>query len=83
MVIKSARQISKNALQSFLKEWAPKAYRIKGFVKLNENKSVAVQCTFDSVEIINVEDAFHPTELVALTDQFTLREWNRAFRGLV
>lgn len=82
MVIKSARQISKKLLQLFLNEWAPKAYRIKGFAKLAENKSVAVQCTFDSVEIIDVEDAFHPTELVALSDQFTLREWNRAFKKL-
>jgi G3E family GTPase len=82
MVIKSARKISRNSLQLFLNEWAPKAYRIKGFVKLNENKSVAVQCTFDSVEIIDVEDAFHPTELVALTDQFTMRELNRAFKEL-
>ncbi len=82
MVIKSARKISRNSLQLFLNEWAPKAYRIKGFVKLNENKSVAVQCTFDSVEITDVEDAFHPTELVALTDQFTMRELNRAFKEL-
>lgn len=82
MVIKTARQVSKASLQLFLKEWALKAYRIKGFVKLAENKSVAVQCTFDSVEIIEVEDGFHPTELVALSDQFTLREWNRAFKKL-
>ncbi|WP_346855836.1 CobW family GTP-binding protein [uncultured Draconibacterium sp.] len=82
MVIKSARAVSKQSIQHFLAEWAPKAYRIKGFVKLAENKSVAVQCTFDSVQIIEVEDTFHPTELVALSDQFTLREWNRAFKGL-
>ena len=82
MVIKTARQVSKESLQLFLNEWAPKAYRIKGFVKLAENKSVAVQCTFDSVEIIKVDDGFHPTELVALTDQFTLREFNKAFKVL-
>lgn len=82
MVIKSARQISKESLQIFLTEWAAKAYRIKGFVKLAGNKSVAVQCTFDAINIIDVEDGFHPTELVALSDQFTLREWNRAFKVL-
>ncbi|WP_297089277.1 GTP-binding protein [uncultured Draconibacterium sp.] len=82
MVIKSARAVSQQALQQFLKEWAPKAYRIKGFVKLEGNKSAAVQCSFDSINIVEVEDAFHPTELVALTDQFTLREWNRAFKAL-
>ncbi len=82
MVIKTARQVSRNALLSFLNHWAPRAYRIKGFVKLKEGKTVAVQCTFDSVELMDVNDSFHPTELVALSDQFTLREWNRAFKAL-
>ena len=82
MVIKSGRKISRNSLNIFLNEWAPKAYRIKGFVNLNEGKTAAVQCTFDSVEILEIENAFHPTEIVALTDQFTLREWNKAFKEL-
>ncbi len=82
MVIKSARAISMDALQKFLGEWAPKAYRIKGFVKLSDSKTAAVQCTFDSINISDVEDSFHPTELVALTNRFTLREWNRAFKEL-
>lgn len=82
MVLKSTRAISEESLQKFLEEWAPKAYRIKGFVKLDENKSVAVQCTFDTINISAVDDAFHPTELIALSDQFTLHEWNRAFKGV-
>ncbi|MDB4582212.1 CobW family GTP-binding protein [Draconibacterium sp.] len=82
MVIKTSRQVSRESLQLFLNKWAPIAYRIKGYVKLKERKTVAVQCTFDSVEIVNVEDNFHPTELIALTDQFALREWNRAFKEL-
>jgi len=83
MVIKSSRAVSKESLQQFLEEWAPKAFRIKGFVKLTGNKTVAVQCTFISVNISEVEDSFHPTELVAITDQFTLREWNKAFKALL
>lgn len=83
MVIKSARQVSIEALQLFLKEWAPKAYRIKGFVKLAGDKTAAVQCTFNNVNIVELEGDSSPTELVALTDQFTLREWNRAFKELV
>lgn len=82
MVIKSGKIISLNSLKIFLNEWASKAYRIKGFVNLKEGKTAAVQCTFDSVEIIEIENDFHPTEIVALSDQFTLREWNRAFKEL-
>ena len=83
MVIKSARQVSRESLQSFLNEWAPKAYRIKGFVKLAESKTAAVQCTFNDVNIAVLNGDSHPTELVALTDHFSLREWNQAFKGLV
>ncbi|MEN8117681.1 MAG: CobW family GTP-binding protein [Bacteroidota bacterium] len=82
MVIKTARQVSRESLQSFLNEWAPKAYRIKGYVKLQGGKTVAVQCTFDSVELIDLGNDFHPTELIALSDRFTMREWNRAFKEL-
>jgi G3E family GTPase len=82
MVIKTAKTISENALQIFLNEWAAKAYRIKGFVKLKEGKTVAVQCTFETIEIVELKDDFHPTEIIALSDQFTLREWNRSFRDL-
>lgn len=80
MVIKSGKKISKSTLELFLNEWAPKAYRIKGFVNLKEGKTAAVQCTFHSVEIIEIENAFHPTEIVALSDQFTLKEWSSAFK---
>lgn len=82
MVIKSGRKLNRNSLELFLNEWAPKAYRIKGFVNLKDGKTAAVQCTFDSVQINEIENDFHPTELVAISDQFTLREWNSAFKAL-
>ena len=82
MVIKSSRQVSKEKLELFLNEWAPKAYRIKGFVKLKGNQTLAVQCTFSTVEMKAVEEKFYPTELIALSDKFTLREWNKAFKEL-
>jgi hypothetical protein len=51
-------------------------------VNLKDGKTAAVQCTFDSVQITEIENDFHPTELVAISDQFTLREWNSAFKAL-
>jgi len=82
MVIKSGRKLSRISLELFLNDWAPKAYRIKGFVNLKEGKTAAVQCTFNIVEIVEIENDFHPTELIAISDQFTLREWNKAFKEL-
>lgn len=83
MVIKSGRKLSKDALLHFLNEWAPKAYRIKGYVNLKENTTLAVQCVFDNVELSRVADIFHPTELVALSDQFTLKQWNQSFKSFL
>ena len=80
MVIKSGKKLSKEALKIFLQEWAPKAYRIKGFVNLKDGKTTAVQCTFGAVEIFDVEPSFQPTELIAITREFTLREWHRDFK---
>jgi G3E family GTPase len=82
MVIKTTRKISEKALSDFLHQWAPKAYRIKGFVNVKEGATIAVQCTFDNVEKHLMDGSFHPTEIVALSDQFTLNEWNKAFRQL-
>jgi len=83
MVIKSGRKLSRISLELFLNDWAPKAYRIKGFVNLKEGKTAAVQCTFNTVEIVEIENDFHPTELIAISDQFTLREWNQAFKDFL
>jgi G3E family GTPase len=82
MVIKSGRKLSRISLELFLNEWAQKAYRIKGFVNLKEGKTAVVQCTLTTTEIIEIENDFHPTELIAISDQFTLREWNHAFKEL-
>lgn len=82
MVIKTSRKISLSSLKLFLNEWSSKAYRIKGFVNLKEKNTAAIQCTFNHVEIVEIANDFHPTELIAITDQFTLHEWNSAFKEL-
>ena len=83
MVIKSGKKILLKSLEIFLKEWSSKAYRIKGYVNLKEGITVAVQCIFDTTEIKTMEKMLLPTELIALSDQFTLHEWNLSFRKLV
>jgi G3E family GTPase len=82
MVIKSGRKLKEDTLKIFLDEWADKAFRIKGFVNLKNGKTVAVQCTFGTVELFEVEQSFHPTELVAITEEFSLREWHQGFKKI-
>jgi G3E family GTPase len=81
MVMKSGRRIRRESLNAFLSKWAPKAYRIKGFVNVEDNKTVAVQCTFDTIEIIDSPGYYGSSELIAITGLFTLHEWSRSFRS--
>lgn len=83
MVIKTSKKISIQSLSDFLNYWAPKAYRIKGFVNLSNGITVSVHCSFDSVEIKPTENSLFQTELIALTDQFTLHNWNKGFKEMV
>jgi len=80
MVLKSGRKMKAEQLRAFLEKWAPQSYRIKGFVNTKDGKTLAVHCTFEKVEISSLENYFGNTELVALTNQFNIREWNRSFR---
>lgn len=80
MVLKSGRKMKTEQLHAFLGKWAPKSYRIKGFVNTKDSKTLAVHCTFERVEISILEKYFGNTELVALTNQFSIKEWNLSFR---
>jgi G3E family GTPase len=80
MVLKTTRIISENRLAEFLRKWAPLSYRIKGFARVADSTTVAVQCTPGQIDIQSVSFWPGPTEMIALTDQFTLHEWNQSFR---
>lgn len=82
LVIKTARKISLPNLGIFLERWSPMAYRIKGFVSVEDGSQVLVQCTMGAIEIKPAGSSQGPTELIALTDEFELREWNRSFREM-
>ncbi|MBN2637289.1 MAG: GTP-binding protein [Prolixibacteraceae bacterium] len=82
MVIRTAKKVSKNALTDFLNDYSPKAYRIKGFINCSDGKTWAVQCTTTNVELVLADNAYHTTELIAISDQFTLKEWYQAFKKL-
>jgi G3E family GTPase len=83
MVLKTGRKPDRESFENFLRKWAPKSFRIKGFVNTKDKKTLAVQCTFDSIELKEIDTWPGPTELIALTDKFSLREWNSAFRAIV
>ncbi|HPT31851.1 MAG TPA: GTP-binding protein [Prolixibacteraceae bacterium] len=79
LVIKTTRKIPETRLSDFLNLWAPLSYRMKGFVQVSNGGTVAVHSTPGQTEIRQVAWWPGPTELMAITDRFTLREWNRSF----
>ncbi len=82
MVIKTAKKVLENSFRDFLNEWSQKAYRIKGYINCVGGKTFAVQCTSSSVEMFMVDPVFHSTEIIAISDQFNLKEWYQAFKTL-
>jgi G3E family GTPase len=81
MVIRTSRIISAEQLSEFLKSWAPRAFRIKGTVVTGARSMVSVQCTCGQIEMMPADFREGATELIAITDQFTLREWNLSFKN--
>lgn len=81
-VVKSAKKISRHALDLFLQEQTPKAYRIKGHVQLDDS-SVMVQCTLGDITIVPLDHYVGPTELVAIGPEINAREFSKRFRELI
>ena len=65
-VIKTTKTISLNSLEGFLNEVAPGAFRIKGFVRLDNNKMIAVQSCFGETKMEFLSDYSGPTELIGV-----------------
>jgi len=82
MVIKSSRKSTEGQVMEFLRQWAPLAYRIKGYINLKNGSTLAVQCVYDTIAMKEMPGSFYSTEIIALTDRFTLRDWNQSFRGI-
>ena len=82
MVIKSSRKSTREQVMEFLRHWAPLAYRIKGYINLKNGSSLAIQCVYDTTEVKEMAGSYYSTEIIALSDRFTLREWNQSFRGI-
>jgi G3E family GTPase len=80
MVIRSHRHFSHNSLQQFLSLWSPRAYRIKGYAAISDSRPVAVQSVMGDIETYPVPEWNGGTELIALTGDFSLNEWNSSFR---
>lgn len=79
-VIKTGVRISHEGLTSFLNCWSPESYRIKGIVNLSDGSTTIVQCTPGTIEMLPAGWKAGITELIAITDHFSMQDFNRSFR---
>lgn len=78
-VIKTTKPIGQKQLEDFLKEVAPGSYRIKGFVKLDSNETVAIQSCFGDLKMEFVKNYTNPTELIGMGPNIDLSSFGRKF----
>lgn len=83
MVIKSGRKTTLEKAMEFLHQWAGMAYRIKGYINLKNGNTLAVQCVYGNINCSEIPGSYYSSEIIALTDRFTLHEWNRSFRSII
>ncbi len=78
MVLRTSRKLSHAGMKEFLDAFAPRAYRIKGLIKTDRGL-FSVQCVQDSIHTERLEEDKGNTELIAITDDFTLKELKNVY----
>ncbi len=71
--------MSEAQLSRFLSEYAPKCFRLKGYVNMPDGTTRSVQAASDRICTVEVADYSQPTELVAIGPEVTQDSFERAF----
>jgi G3E family GTPase len=82
-VIRSNKKISHQNLELFLKEYEQKAFRLKGFVNLEDGKTVALQSSFGETQILEQTNYVGPTEIIAIGPGIVAGNFSKTFREMI
>ena len=74
-------KISKEKLVEFIEKIIPTSDRIKGFVNLDNESTVAVQSVYNDYEIHKMENYDGRTELIIFNNTYSPRELQKMFKG--
>ena len=80
-VIKCTKTVSTENLDYFIRKYSLLAYRMKGFVD-TMNGSVAVQTSFEHIEIKPVTDSYYHTEMVIIGPEINQKVLQQEFENL-
>lgn len=81
-VIRSTKMITKEQLIKFLTEIPKSTYRAKGFIKLRNNKVIALQYSFGKYELKEIENYSGPSEIIALGPEIDNVKLNKQFKKI-
>ncbi len=82
MVLRTASTLSHEGMHNYLQEFSPQAYRIKGLIKTDKGLC-AVQCVRDQIETSLLEGREGNTELIAITNAFSLGQWKKGYESFM
>lgn len=78
VVIRTNKPVSIEQLNRFLREYLPRTYRIKGYVKFSDGSVKAVQAVFDSCNTEILTHYTGNTEIIAMGENIEPREMRDA-----
>jgi G3E family GTPase len=80
-VVKTTKQISGSNLLLFIEKWSKITFRIKGYVQTEEG-AVAIQTSFERVEILKLPVYNYPTQIVFLGPKLDNKQIQKEFESL-
>ena len=81
-VVRSNRYFDPAAVKKFVVEKSPDLYRLKGYIRISLQETLAVQCVFDHIQVLSITGYDGPTELIALGPDLNNREFSKQFLAL-
>lgn len=80
-VVKTTKEISASNLLLFIEKWSKLTFRIKGYVQTEEG-SVAIQTSFERVEILKLPVHNYPTQIVIIGMKLDDKSIQKEFESL-
>jgi G3E family GTPase len=81
-VIRSTRFFDEERLLSFIREQTGSVYRMKGYIRLDKDITLAVQTVFHDLSFQRIKDYEGPCEFIAMGPELKYRDFSHQFLSL-
>lgn len=81
-VVRSSRYFDEQPVREFIKANAEYLHRLKGYIRINDHQTLAIQTVFTDISIKYIEDYDGPSELIAIGPGLNIREFSKQLLSL-